>query len=109
LACGDFFTAARCGVRFTRNRPDPASDTFARRNPAGLAAAPSIAAVLIFPKIYKGGLIIDGLSGDGVLRVGSKAAGYYNISAASRRHHIATRRGRIQSCLNRHSRWMLYY
>jgi len=40
-------------------------------------------AVLVFPKIYKGGLIIGGLSGDGVLRVGGKAAGYYNISAAS--------------------------
>lgn len=40
-------------------------------------------AVLIFPKIYKGGLVIGGLSGDGVLRVGNKATGYYNISAAS--------------------------
>ena len=40
-------------------------------------------AVLVFPKIYKGGLIIGGLSGDGVLRVDGKAAGYYNISAAS--------------------------
>jgi lipid-binding SYLF domain-containing protein len=40
-------------------------------------------AVLVFPKIYKGGLIIGGLSGDGVLRVDGKATGYYNISAAS--------------------------
>lgn len=40
-------------------------------------------AVLMFPKIYKGGLVIGGLSGDGVLRVGGRAAGYYNISAAS--------------------------
>jgi lipid-binding SYLF domain-containing protein len=40
-------------------------------------------AVLVFPKIYKGGLIIGGLSGDGVLRVDGKASGYYNISAAS--------------------------
>lgn len=40
-------------------------------------------AVLIFPKIYKGGLMIGGLSGDGVLRVNSKATAYYNISAAS--------------------------
>ncbi|HQT77352.1 MAG: twin-arginine translocation pathway signal protein [Rhodospirillales bacterium 20-64-7] len=40
-------------------------------------------AVLIFPKIYKGGLLIGGLTGDGVLRVAGKASGYYNISAAS--------------------------
>ena len=40
-------------------------------------------AVLIFPKIYKGGLIIGGLTGDGVLRVAGKSTAYYNISAAS--------------------------
>ena len=37
----------------------------------------------MFPKIYKGGLIIGGLSGDGVLRVGGKASAYFNLSAAS--------------------------
>lgn len=40
-------------------------------------------AILIFPKIYKGGLIIGGQSGDGALREGGKTVGYYNISAAS--------------------------
>jgi lipid-binding SYLF domain-containing protein len=40
-------------------------------------------AILIFPKIYKGGLIIGGQSGDGVLRVAGKSQAYYNISAAS--------------------------
>jgi lipid-binding SYLF domain-containing protein len=40
-------------------------------------------AILIFPKIYKGGFIIGGQSGDGALRVGGKTVGYYNISAAS--------------------------
>jgi lipid-binding SYLF domain-containing protein len=40
-------------------------------------------AVLVFPKIYKGGLLIGGLTGDGVLRVAGHATGYYNISAAS--------------------------
>jgi hypothetical protein len=76
------------------------------RNLAGRAVG-----VLIFPKIYKGGLIIGGLSGDGVLRVGGKTAGYYNISAASfglqaggqwhraGLRRIATQCSRIQSCL----------
>ena len=40
-------------------------------------------AILIFPKIYKGGLLIGGQSGDGALRVGGRTVGYYNISAAS--------------------------
>ena len=40
-------------------------------------------AILIFPRIFKAGLIIGGQSGDGVLRKGGKSVGYYNISAAS--------------------------
>jgi lipid-binding SYLF domain-containing protein len=40
-------------------------------------------AILIFPKIIKAGLIIGGQSGDGVLRVGGKTNGFYNISAGS--------------------------
>jgi len=40
-------------------------------------------AILIFPKIIKAGLIVGGQGGDGVLRVGGKAVGYYNIAAAS--------------------------
>lgn len=40
-------------------------------------------AVLVFPKIVKAGLMIGGQSGEGVLFVGGKPAGYYRISAAS--------------------------
>ncbi len=40
-------------------------------------------AILVFPKIIKAGLIIGGQGGDGVLRVGGKTAGYYNIAAGS--------------------------
>jgi lipid-binding SYLF domain-containing protein len=40
-------------------------------------------AILIFPKIIKDGLIIGGQGGDGVLRVGGRTDGYYNIAAAS--------------------------
>lgn len=40
-------------------------------------------AILVFPKILKGGLIIGGEYGDGALRIGRKTAGYYNIAAAS--------------------------
>jgi len=40
-------------------------------------------AILIFPKIYKGGFIVGGQTGDGALQVGGTTTGYYNISAAS--------------------------
>ncbi|MBS0561774.1 MAG: twin-arginine translocation pathway signal protein [Proteobacteria bacterium] len=40
-------------------------------------------AILVFPKIIKGGLIIGGQSGDGALLTGGKVEAYYNLSAAS--------------------------
>jgi lipid-binding SYLF domain-containing protein len=40
-------------------------------------------AILVFPSVYKGGLLIGGKSGNGVLLIGGKPAAYYNISAAS--------------------------
>jgi lipid-binding SYLF domain-containing protein len=43
----------------------------------------SARAILVFPKIVKAGLVIGGQSGEGVLLVGGKPAGYYRISAAS--------------------------
>ena len=40
-------------------------------------------AILVFPKIVKGGLIIGGQYGEGALRVGGKTQGYYSTAAAS--------------------------
>jgi len=40
-------------------------------------------AILVFPKIVKAGFMIGGQSGEGVLLVGGKPAGYYRITAAS--------------------------
>jgi len=40
-------------------------------------------AILVFPRIIKGGLIVGGQTGDGVLLVRGRPAGYYNVSAAS--------------------------
>ena len=40
-------------------------------------------AILIFPNIIKGGLIIGGQYGDGALIQQGKTVGYYNIAAAS--------------------------
>lgn len=62
----------------------------ATRVPARLARGPK--AVLVFRRIYKGGLLIGGQTGNGVLLIGGRAAGYYNISTAS------YWRARVQLC-----------
>jgi len=40
-------------------------------------------AILVFPNIVKGGLILGGQYGEGALRQGSKTTGYYRLTAAS--------------------------
>lgn len=40
-------------------------------------------AILVFPRIVKGGLLIGGQTGDGVLLTNGNPDGYYNISAVS--------------------------
>jgi lipid-binding SYLF domain-containing protein len=40
-------------------------------------------AVLVFPGIFKAGLLFGGESGDGVLFVDGKVAGYYNLSGGT--------------------------
>ena len=40
-------------------------------------------AVLVFPEVYKAGLILGAQRGDGVLFEGGNAVGYYNTTAAS--------------------------
>jgi lipid-binding SYLF domain-containing protein len=39
--------------------------------------------ILVFPQIVKAGLLLGGMSGDGVLYEHGRVAGYYNISGAS--------------------------
>lgn len=39
--------------------------------------------VLVFPKVYKGGIVVGGEYGEGVLRIDGKNAGYYSTAAAS--------------------------
>jgi lipid-binding SYLF domain-containing protein len=40
-------------------------------------------AILVFPKIFKAGFVVGGLSGDGALTENGRVIGHYNISAAS--------------------------
>lgn len=41
------------------------------------------AAVLVFPEVYKAGLMIGAETGDGVMRIKGKTTGYYNTSGVS--------------------------
>ena len=51
--------------------------------PAAESLAGGAAAVIVFPKITKAGLVVGGQYGDGVLFKGGKAVGFYNTSGAS--------------------------
>jgi lipid-binding SYLF domain-containing protein len=53
------------------------------KSPAAMELSKTAKAVLVFPKIVKGGLIIGGQYGEGALRKEGKTVGYYNTIAAS--------------------------
>ena len=40
-------------------------------------------AILVFPQVYKAGLIVGGETGDGVMRISGKTVAYYNTSGVS--------------------------
>jgi lipid-binding SYLF domain-containing protein len=52
-------------------------------SPAAKELSKVAKAVLVFPSIVKGGLIVGGQYGEGALKKGNKIAGYYNTVAAS--------------------------
>ncbi|MFL5282988.1 MAG: hypothetical protein ACJ8AW_18845 [Rhodopila sp.] len=54
-----------------------------RQQPRAKTLGGNAVAILVFPRIYKGGVIIGGQSGDGALLVRGRTEAYYNISAAS--------------------------
>jgi len=65
------------------NAADAAWSELVAENPAAKDLANDAKGVAIFPNIIKGGLIVGGETGDGVLRVGGANAAYYNVSSAS--------------------------
>ena len=52
-------------------------------NPKAAAIGERAKGVMVFPNIIKGGFVIAGSSGDGVLLVDDKVSKYFNISSAS--------------------------
>ncbi len=60
-----------------------ALSTLLQGTPGAKSLADKAKAILIFPEILKGGFVVGGQVGDGVLRKGGKSAGYYRSLAAS--------------------------
>lgn len=58
-------------------------DKLVARIPAAAQVSKKAVAVLVFPEIYKAGLMVGGQYGEGVLWRGGKPVGYYNNSGAS--------------------------
>lgn len=60
-----------------------ALDNLLAKNEAAKALAGHATAILVFPDIVKGGLIVGGQYGEGALLKGGHTAGYFNTVAAS--------------------------
>lgn len=62
---------------------DQALETLFADTPEAKDLANASVAVLVFPEIVKGGVILGGEYGEGALRQGGKTLGYFSIAAAS--------------------------
>lgn len=62
---------------------DVALERFYKEVKGAQEFARSAKALLILPKVIKGGFIVGGEYGEGALRVGGKSVAYYNIVSAS--------------------------
>jgi lipid-binding SYLF domain-containing protein len=60
-----------------------ALESLTAKEPKARLFARNATAVMVFPRIYKGGFVVGAQTGDGVLFEHGKVGGYYNISAAS--------------------------
>lgn len=62
---------------------DTALDRFRQEVPSADRVMASAHAVLVIPKVIKGGLLIGGEYGEGSLRMGGRTVEYYNVASAS--------------------------
>ncbi len=62
---------------------DAALANLYRELPSARQLAKKAKAILVFPSVVKGGLMIGGQYGEGALRKRSKTVGYYSLAAAS--------------------------
>jgi lipid-binding SYLF domain-containing protein len=76
-------SVAAPSARVINQQADQALRQLYAQQPKARAVGRRAKAILIFPGIIKAGLLLGGQSGNGVLFVGGRTAGYYNLSAAS--------------------------
>lgn len=74
--------ARESAARITARGAEALQDLEARE-PRSRLFARHARAVLVFPAIFKAGLVFGGESGDGVLFVNGRAAGFYNLSGGT--------------------------
>ena len=74
--------ARESAARITQ-RGEEALQQLEAREPRSRLFASHARAVLVFPAIFKAGLVFGGESGDGVLFVNGHQAGFYNLSGGS--------------------------
>ncbi len=62
---------------------DAALGRFEKEVKGGMALIARASAVLVLPKVIKGGLVLGGEYGEGSLRVGARTVAYYSVASAS--------------------------
>lgn len=62
---------------------EDAMKQFQKHTSAGTKLASQAKGILIFPKVYKIGVVIGGEYGEGVLKVGGATVSYYSVASAS--------------------------
>jgi lipid-binding SYLF domain-containing protein len=64
-------------------KADVAIEQFIKKVKGGKAFLDRVEGYLVFPDVYKGGFVVGGEYGEGVLRVKGKTVGYYSMTSAS--------------------------
>jgi len=82
LLCTPGMSLADTAYQINRDA-DFALKNLYQTTPAAKRMAASAKGILVFPEIIKGGFLIGGQYGEGVLRVGGKTTGFYRSIAAS--------------------------
>jgi lipid-binding SYLF domain-containing protein len=82
LLCTPGMSLADTAYQINRGA-DIALKNLYQTTPAAKRMAASAKGILVFPEIIKGGFLIGGQYGEGVLRVGGKSTGFYRSIAAS--------------------------
>ncbi len=81
LLFGNFALAE--DARVLEIKADVAVEKFDKLVKGGKAFLQRVKGYLVFPDVYKGGFIVGGEYGEGVLRVNGKTVGYYSMASAS--------------------------